>query len=245
MVGYCLKDRHELHFLVCMKEITDAVQREGRLLSTFYGAANLKNNVELNPSNIMQRALQYNKFFSHYPLGTSFHGCIRRMLVVGHYTPSTSWLIKGMDLTRMNSLWKAYIQPGTITMADVKNVFFWLPQAYPSRFVEGVHPGLHILKASVLEDMQDSDHSDFHPERVSGNPASHETNFASFIPLVPVSSVRPSVVFVNTTLYKGEAALTVCGRSLHLSRAILADNKYSLVGANLSTETALSEDRRR
>ncbi|KAL3675596.1 hypothetical protein R1sor_025544 [Riccia sorocarpa] len=167
--------------------ITDAVQREGMLLSTFYGAADLKNRVEVNPSNIMQRALQYNKFVSHHPLGTSFHGCIRRMLVGGHYTPSTSWLInKGMDLTRMASLWKCYVEPGTLTMADVKNIFFWLPRQYPSRFVEGVHPGLQILKASVLEDLCDSDHSPFQAERLSGNPAAHDiTKFASFIPLVP------------------------------------------------------------
>ncbi|KAL3690560.1 hypothetical protein R1sor_016869 [Riccia sorocarpa] len=156
------------------------------LLFTFYGAADLKNRVVLNPSNIMERALQYNKFVSHHPLGTSFEGCIRRMLLGGHYTPATSWLInKGMDLTRMTSLWKTYLQPGTINMADMKNIFFWMLRQYPSRFVESVHPGLQILKTSVLEDMRDSDHSDFQPERVSGNAAANTTSFASFIPLVP------------------------------------------------------------
>ncbi|KAL3681877.1 hypothetical protein R1sor_024833 [Riccia sorocarpa] len=157
MVGYCLKDRKELHFRVCMKDISDAVQCEGMLLYTFYGAADLKNRVELNPSNIMERALQYNKFVSHHPLGTSFQGCIRRMLVGGHYTPSTGWLInKGMDLTRTTSMWRAYLQPGALTMADVKNIFFWMPRQYPSRFIEGVHPGLQLMKTSVLEDLRDS-----------------------------------------------------------------------------------------
>ncbi|KAL3695201.1 hypothetical protein R1sor_009277 [Riccia sorocarpa] len=187
MVGYCLKDRKELHFRVCMKDISDAVQREGMLLYIFYGAADLKNRVELNPSNVMQRALQYNKFVSHHPLGTSFQGCIRRMLVGGHYTPSTGWLInKGMDLTRMTSMWRVYLQPGALTMADVKNIFFWMPRQYPSLFIEGVHPGLQLLKTSVLEDLRDSDHSPFQTERVSGNSAAHSV--ASFIPLVPGNS---------------------------------------------------------
>ncbi|KAL3693018.1 hypothetical protein R1sor_006669 [Riccia sorocarpa] len=173
MVGYCLKDRHELHFRVCMKDISPAIQSSVRECSSLH--ADLKNSVELNPSNIMQRALQYNKFVSHHSLGTSFQGCIRRMLIGGHYTPSTGWLIiKGMDLTRMTSLWKAYIQLGAITMADVKNIFFWMPRHYPSRFIEGVHPGLQLLKTSVFEDMHDSDHSPFQTERVSGNPAAHD-----------------------------------------------------------------------
>ncbi|KAL3699563.1 hypothetical protein R1sor_017585 [Riccia sorocarpa] len=81
------------------------MQREGMLLYTFYGAADLKNRIELNPSNIMQRALQYNKYVSHHPLGTSFHGCIRRMLVGGHYRPFTSWLInRGLQLQKTNVL---------------------------------------------------------------------------------------------------------------------------------------------
>ncbi|KAL3684061.1 hypothetical protein R1sor_002083 [Riccia sorocarpa] len=125
MVGYCLKDKQELHFFVFMKEISNLMQREGMLLYTFYGAADLKNHIELNPSNIMQRALQYGKYVSHHLLGNSFHGCIQSMLVGGHYTPSTSWLInRGMDLTQMSSLWKAYVQPVSITMADIQNIFF-------------------------------------------------------------------------------------------------------------------------
>ncbi|KAL3678214.1 hypothetical protein R1sor_021170 [Riccia sorocarpa] len=42
MVGYCLKDKKELHFRVAMKNISDPVQREGMLLFTFYDAADLK-----------------------------------------------------------------------------------------------------------------------------------------------------------------------------------------------------------
>ncbi|KAL3692874.1 hypothetical protein R1sor_006525 [Riccia sorocarpa] len=134
MVGYCLKDRQELHFRMCMKNITDAAQREGMLLFTFYGAADLKNRVELNPTNIMQRALQFNKFLSHHPLGTSFRGCLRRMIVSGHYTPSTSWVInKGMDRNHMAALWKCYIQPCTVSFADIDSVFFWMSRLQPSR----------------------------------------------------------------------------------------------------------------
>ncbi|KAL3676588.1 hypothetical protein R1sor_026536 [Riccia sorocarpa] len=186
MVGYCLKDRHELHFRVCMKNITEAVQREGMMLCTFYGATDMKNRVELNPNNVMQRALQFNKYLSHHPLGTSFRGCLRRMVVGGHYTPSTTWLInKGLDRSRTTALWMCYIQPGAVTLADIDQVFFWMPRIQPSRYIETTVPGLQMLKADALGDMLDSDHSSAHPERVSGNAAAHEdTEFASFIPLV-------------------------------------------------------------
>ncbi|KAL3676031.1 hypothetical protein R1sor_025979 [Riccia sorocarpa] len=129
------------------------------------------------------------------------------------YTPATSWLInKGMDLTRMTSLWKAYIQPGTINMADVKNIFFWMQRLYPSRFVEGVHPGLQILKTSVLEDMRDSNHSDFQPERVSGNSAVHTTSFASFIPLVPgMQSKQIERICISRSIKSGANYIDVKG----------------------------------
>ncbi|KAL3702108.1 hypothetical protein R1sor_020130 [Riccia sorocarpa] len=187
MVGYCLKDRKEFHFRVTMKNISDAVQREGMMLFTFFGAADLKNRVELNPSNIMQRALQYNKYVSHHPLGTSFRGCIRGMLVGGHYTPSTTWLInKGMDKSCMAALWKCYVQPGTITLADVDQIFFWMPRLQPSRYIEGVDHGLQFLKTSVLNDMVDSDHIPADTEQISGNPAAHDLpDWASFISLIP------------------------------------------------------------
>ncbi|KAL3688685.1 hypothetical protein R1sor_014994 [Riccia sorocarpa] len=183
MVGYCLKDRKDFHFRVTMKNINDAVQREGMMLFTFFGAADLKNRVELNPSTIMQRALQYNKYVSHHPLGTSFRGCIRRMLVRGHYTPSTTWLInKEMDKSCMAALWKCYVQPGTITLADVDQIFFWMPRLQPSRYIEGVDHGLQFLKTSVLNDMVDSDHIQADTEQISGNPAAHDLpDWAFFI----------------------------------------------------------------
>ncbi|KAL3701627.1 hypothetical protein R1sor_019649 [Riccia sorocarpa] len=159
----------------------------GMMLYTFYGAADLKNRVELNPSNIMHRALQYNKFLSHHPLGTSFRGCLRRMIVGGHYTSSTSWVInKGMDSTRMAALCKCYIQPGTVSLADIDDVFFWMPRLHPLRYVEGTHQEVHILKIAVLDDMHDSDHNTCNVERVYGNLRAHELpDWASFIPLVP------------------------------------------------------------
>ncbi|KAL3679806.1 hypothetical protein R1sor_022762 [Riccia sorocarpa] len=149
--------------------------------------ADMKNRVELNPKNVMQRALQYNKYLSHHPLGTSFRGCLRRMVVGGHYTPSTTWLInKGLDRTRTAALWRCYIQPGAVTLADVDQVFFWMPPIQPSRYIQTTVPGMQMLTADALGDMVDSDHSSPHPERVSGNAAAHEvTEFASFIPLVP------------------------------------------------------------
>ncbi|KAL3690724.1 hypothetical protein R1sor_004375 [Riccia sorocarpa] len=187
MVGYCLKDRHELHFRVCMRNITDAVQREGMMLYTFYVAADMKNRVELNPNNVMRRALQYNKYLNHHPLGTSFRGCLRCMVVDGHDTPSTTWLInKGLDRTRTAALWRCYIQPGAVTLSDIDQVFFWMPRIQPSLYIQTTVPGLQMLTADALGDMVDSDHGSPHPERVSGNAAAHEvTEFASFIPLVP------------------------------------------------------------
>ncbi|KAL3691003.1 hypothetical protein R1sor_004654 [Riccia sorocarpa] len=142
MVGYCLNDHQEIHFQVCMKGISDVVRREGMQLFTFYGANDTKNRVKLNPNNIVTRTLQYNKYVCRHPLWTSFRGCLQRMFTGGHYAPSTTWLInKGLDKTRIASMWKAYVQPGTLTMADIDKIFFWMPRAYPSHYIEGLHPG--------------------------------------------------------------------------------------------------------
>ncbi|KAL3678273.1 hypothetical protein R1sor_021229 [Riccia sorocarpa] len=203
MVGYYLKDRHELHFRVCMKNIIEAVQREGMMLYTFYGAEDMKNRVELNPNNVMQHALQFNKYLSHHPLGTSFRGCLRRMVIGGHYTPSTTWLNNtGLDRSHTAALWRCYIQPGAVTLADIDQVFFWMPHIQPSRYIETTVPGLQMLKADALGDMVDSDHSSPHPERVSGTAAAHEdTEFASFIPLGP--GMRLLSVFCSLCNFDG------------------------------------------
>ncbi|KAL3689722.1 hypothetical protein R1sor_016031 [Riccia sorocarpa] len=128
MIGYCLKDRQELHFQVCKKGITDAMQREGMDIFTLFGdAVDLKNRVELNPSNFLQHALQYNQFISRDPLGagTSLLDCLRRMIVEGHYTPSFTLVMNNtLDKKRVASMWKSYVQPDAITMADVDNIFF-------------------------------------------------------------------------------------------------------------------------
>ncbi|KAL3678436.1 hypothetical protein R1sor_021392 [Riccia sorocarpa] len=186
MVGYCLKDHQEIHFQVCMKGISDAVRREGMQLFTFYGGNDTKNRVELNPNNIVTRTLQYNKYVCHHPLGTSFRGCLRRMLTGGHYALSTIWLInKGLDKTRIASMWKAYVQPGTLTMADIDKIFFWMPRAYPSRYIEGLHPCHQIMKTSAVNDEVNSNGSLPHPEQISRNlQAQLLPDWASFLLLL-------------------------------------------------------------
>ncbi|KAL3677586.1 hypothetical protein R1sor_027534 [Riccia sorocarpa] len=63
-----------------------------------------------------------------------------------HYTPSTSWLInKGFDRNRKAALWKCYVQPGTIILADVDHIFFWMPRLQPTRYIEA-----RVLKVLIL-----------------------------------------------------------------------------------------------
>ncbi|KAL3681999.1 hypothetical protein R1sor_000021 [Riccia sorocarpa] len=134
MLGYCLKDRQELHFR--SQSVVDVM--------------------------------------------------LTMVIVDRHYTPSTSWVInKGTDRNRISALWKCYVQPGTVSLADIDNVFFWMPHIQPSRYVEGTHHEVHILKTAVLEDKKDSDHSSTRIEHVSRNLPAHEFfDWASFILLV-------------------------------------------------------------
>ncbi|MCO5589389.1 hypothetical protein L7F22_043356 [Adiantum nelumboides] len=110
MVGYCLKDRDELHFQKVEHNISADDINDGIELHNLYGAYALKNKVCLTPANVFDRTLMFWRFKLNHPIGNGFLNTLRRMISSGTYYPSSHWIIsyqgRGMPVSKIDALWK-------------------------------------------------------------------------------------------------------------------------------------------
>ncbi|KAL3700532.1 hypothetical protein R1sor_018554 [Riccia sorocarpa] len=145
LVGYCLKDEHEIHFRVWSKNVTEIQKEQGRKMHIIYGSSVYKNRVEITPSNILGRALQYRKYNARHPLTVSFRGCLRQMMNPGQYLASLRWILSPpMSIPRAETVWKIATNPSMVDVLDIEEVFFdaWQKGRYfnetnPERAREG------------------------------------------------------------------------------------------------------------
>ncbi|MCO5602572.1 hypothetical protein L7F22_056706 [Adiantum nelumboides] len=80
MVGYCMKDRDELHFQKVEHNIIADDMNEEIELHSLYDADALKNKVCLTPTNVFDHCLMYWKFKLNHPSGNRFLDILQRML---------------------------------------------------------------------------------------------------------------------------------------------------------------------
>ncbi|KAL3695614.1 hypothetical protein R1sor_009690 [Riccia sorocarpa] len=146
MIGYCHKDENEMHYRAFHKNISDEQIKIGKKNYVIHGACAYKNRVELNPTNILNRALQFRRYRSKNPVSLSFRGCLRQMLHSGQYIPALRWLVSpALSQERAETLWRAATAPETTTLTDVNHIFFArIPQ---TRYFEPKHP------AEIMEEV--------------------------------------------------------------------------------------------
>ncbi|KAL2609339.1 hypothetical protein R1flu_027912 [Riccia fluitans] len=92
LIGYCLKDEGAAHFKFYSKNITEEQKAEGRRMHSIYRASEYKHKLELTPANILDRALQFQKYRVKNPLSITFKRCIAEMLRSGQYISAFRWL---------------------------------------------------------------------------------------------------------------------------------------------------------
>ncbi|KAL3686764.1 hypothetical protein R1sor_013073 [Riccia sorocarpa] len=76
IIGYCLKDEKEEHF---KKNISLKQMEEGRRMHSMYC---MEPQLQLTPTSVLTRALQYRKYRARSPVSTTFRKCIREMIML-------------------------------------------------------------------------------------------------------------------------------------------------------------------
>ncbi|KAL3691039.1 hypothetical protein R1sor_004690 [Riccia sorocarpa] len=156
MVGYCMKDQHELHFRMYCKNVSEKQMDEGRQRYLIFGACNYKNRVELSPYNLLSRAMQFWRYRARNPLSISFRSCLRQMLLTGQYYPGLRWLLSPkMSQDRAESVWRLATAPESTTLRDIDETFYGIK---PSERYHTTHPMESILQhAREKEDAQEAE----------------------------------------------------------------------------------------
>ncbi|KAL3675088.1 hypothetical protein R1sor_025036 [Riccia sorocarpa] len=129
IIGYCLKDEKEEHFRVFTKNISENQMQEGRRMHWIHGASEFKNRLQLTPTNVLTRALQFRKYRARSPVGTTFTKCLKEMIHTGQFIPGLRWmtiptLSPEMTIKRTEKLWRSCVAPETITISDIYEIFF-------------------------------------------------------------------------------------------------------------------------
>ncbi|KAL3692788.1 hypothetical protein R1sor_006439 [Riccia sorocarpa] len=105
LIGYCLKDEREAHFRLYTKNITERQMEEDRRVHFIYGASKYKNKVQLTPTNVLARALQYRKYRTKSPISVSFRNYFKQMIRSGKYMPGLKWAtMKPMSQLRVERI---------------------------------------------------------------------------------------------------------------------------------------------
>ncbi|KAL3682485.1 hypothetical protein R1sor_000507 [Riccia sorocarpa] len=167
IIGYCLKDEKEEHFRFFQKNITDKQMEEGKRMHSIYGASAIKNRLQLTPTSILTRALQFWKYRAKSPISTTFRKCIREMISCGQYIPALKWIsmpTQSPDLTikRAEKLWTSCIAPETITIKDIDEIFFGYRR--PERYARFTHPTEMMLADAIHGRKFDSDGVEYHTD---------------------------------------------------------------------------------
>ncbi|KAL3690356.1 hypothetical protein R1sor_016665 [Riccia sorocarpa] len=125
LIGYCLKDEGQEHFRFYTKNVTDEQKEEGRRMHAIYGASEYKNRLELNPANVLCRALQYRKYRVKNPTSITFRRCVREMFYSGQYMPSFRWLTSAkISSLRAERIWRVCTTPQAVEMPDVDHILY-------------------------------------------------------------------------------------------------------------------------
>ena len=127
LVAYSMKYEGHDDYQNVMKNVGVLDIEEGRRLLREYGNA-LKNRIGLNLHNLMERAATFSVFELREKLQCSLHMILWAMMRSGQYYADPAWVVshqgKGMQPVRAHIAWRTCIAPGTITPADVWDLFF-------------------------------------------------------------------------------------------------------------------------
>ena len=127
LVAYSMKYEGHDDYQNVMKNVGVLDIEEGRRLLREYGNA-LKNRIGLNLHNLMERAATFSVFELREQLQCSLHMILWAMMRSGQYYADPAWVVpyqgKGMQPVRAHIAWRTCIAPGTITPADVWDLFF-------------------------------------------------------------------------------------------------------------------------
>ncbi|KAL3691047.1 hypothetical protein R1sor_004698 [Riccia sorocarpa] len=140
---------------------------EGKRMHSIYGASAIKNRLQLTPTNILTRALQFRKYRAKSPISTTFRKCIREMIRCGQYIPTLKWIsmpTQTPDLTikHAEKLWTSCIAPETITIKDIDEIFFGYRR--PERYARFTHPTEMMLADAIHGRQFDNDGIDEHTD---------------------------------------------------------------------------------
>jgi hypothetical protein len=93
MLGYCLKDKGEIHFQCVHRNITPKEIAEGEEEYVKHGTPFVKNKIVLTHKNLLERAATYFAYKLRKQLGSTLPGTLLPMLRSGQYILCASWVL--------------------------------------------------------------------------------------------------------------------------------------------------------
>jgi hypothetical protein len=140
MLGYVTKDQGKDHYeLVATDDITPEDFEEGRRQYLLMGAGDLKFRCSLTPRNLLPKAIHFKTFHMRDRFNRNCLAYVLlKMLRSGNYFACPSWVTKyqggGMQYVRADALWRTMCEPKTITLDDVKDIFFHEDEYHRNRY---------------------------------------------------------------------------------------------------------------
>ncbi len=176
MIGYCLKgeleDTPERPFRFYSHGVTAEEMALGRIEYQKLGKPN-KNQLELTPSNIIDRTQHFASTKLRNIQNPDFSKCVMMMLTSRQYTLGHAWSNpkNSMDPTLCDLVWKSRVSLPSYTCGDLAQTLFG---DYKMRYFHGVdHEKTPIGERMDLYDMIESDANDSEGEHDIG---SQDTN---------------------------------------------------------------------
>lgn len=128
MFGYCMKDKGEDNFQCIQQNITNVQLEEGEEEYIKYGTPFVKNQVVFTHKNLLERVATYYKYKLWKHLGSTLPGTLLPMLQSRQYIPCASWVLPlcqgGMEYNRDAIIQKCMMNPKTIEIQDITQIFF-------------------------------------------------------------------------------------------------------------------------
>lgn len=157
MVGYCVKDQGKPHYRVIQSNVSQDEIEEGKLEYIKEGKGDLKGKVPLCFKNTINKAHVY---YTHYmpnappPQDVDIRQVLLSMLKSGIYIPDCAWVVptagRGMQFTRLKSIWRSMTAPELLTATDIDNIFIMQDDNNPGRNGWGrYHGASEALKESA------------------------------------------------------------------------------------------------
>ncbi|KAL3697699.1 hypothetical protein R1sor_011775 [Riccia sorocarpa] len=147
-------EREDAHLQLRIQGMISLME-DGRQRHFIYGATEYKNCLELMPSNILGRALQFRKYRARSPLSISFRACLRQMVSIGQYILLFKWLsMPTMSRLQAELIWRSCTTPDMVSISDSDYIFFGTTES-PRYFEEEIRVHAEMLNGYEKEALVD------------------------------------------------------------------------------------------